>query len=517
MARPPRGFPDRGSGVAPYRGSAGRPRHGMGFCRAAHYAAGMDSDHICAGGAIAFGRHTFDPGRCELRTADGPPVPLGQRAGRLLQALIEAGGRVLSRDDLLRRAWPGQDIDDGNLRVQIAALRRALADDRALIGTVAGRGYLFAGRATGHGGRGAVRAALPAPAACVGRAALVDTVLARCAAARFVTLAGTAGIGKTVLALAAAHWHGGDVAWAGLDAAGSEAAMLATVAGALGLAPRRHRDSPATLAARLAQDGAAHPAPGLPANPSSNLSPNRSLLVLDNCEHLADACSRLVETLLAHCPWLAVLATSRQPLLAGGETVVRVPALDLPAPAETDADRLAAHGAVALFVARAKAADDAFAPDAAGLALVAAICRRLDGLPLAIELAAARVPGLGLHRVAAGLDDMLRLLQGGAGAVATPRHRTLRAALDWSYVLLPATAQAALRRLAVLPAWFTLDEAAALLRPDQSPYDTIDSLAVLAAHSLVVVAHGREARFRLLATTRAYALSRSGNAFGNSC
>jgi predicted ATPase len=201
-----------------------------------------------------------------------------------------------------------------------------------------------------------------------------------------------------------------------------------------------------------------------------------------------------------------VLATSRQPLLAGGETVMRVPALDLPAAEESDPGRLAASDAVALFLARAAAADGAFAPDAAGLAMAAAICRRLDGLPLAIELAAAQVPGLGLRRVAAGLDDMLRLLQGPSGS-AIPRHRTLRAALDWSHVLLPAATRDALRRLAALPSWFSLDEAAALLGPDFSPYETIDSLAVLAAHSLLVVEHGREARFRFLATTRAYALS----------
>ncbi len=455
----------------------------------------MDRYNSCDGGAIAFGRHTFDPDRFELRTAGGPPVPLGQRAGRLLQALVEAGGRVLSRDDLVRRAWPGREIDDGNLRVQIAALRRALADDdRTLIGTVAGRGYLFAGRAV----RRPLRAPLPGlPAAFVGRDALADEVVVRCAATRFVTLAGAAGIGKTALALAAAHRHGGGVAWAGLDAVGSEEGMLAAVAEALGLAPRQHWRSPATLAAQLAQGGP-------PASP-----PPVALLVLDNCEHLADACSRLAEALLARCPWLGVLATSRQPLLASGETVLRVPALALPAPDETDAARLAANSAVALFAARAAAAGAAFAPDAAGLALAAAICRRLDGLPLAIELAAARVPELGLHRVAGGLDDMPDLLRQDAPATGTPRHRTLRAALDWSYVLLPPAAQDALRRLATLPSWFTLDDAGALLQPEQSPYDTIDSLAVLAAHSLVAVAHGRETRFRLLATTRAYALSLS--------
>lgn len=486
----------------------------MGRGAVATYPSAMETNWISgATGAIAFGRHTFDPQRCELRTAAGAPVPLGQRAARLLQALIEAGGRVLSRDDLLRRAWPGQQIDDGNLRVQIAALRRALADDRALIGTVAGRGYLFAGRAER---RPVARSRLPVPASpLVGRAeqpdaarhatqaagvpaaavsgagVSADTVLARVAASRFVTLAGAPGIGKTALALAAAHRHAGTVAWAELDATGTEEGMLGIVAGALGLAPGPRWSSAGALVAALPPAQYAGPV----------------LLVLDNCEHLADACSRLVETLLAQCPALRVLATSRQPLLAGGEMVVRIPALDLPAPEETDPARLAGSGAVALFVARAAAATGhAFVPDAAGLASVAAICRRLDGLPLAIELAAAQVPALGLQRIGAGLDDMLRLLQGPAGT-ATPRHRTLRAALDWSYVLLPPPAQAALCRLAGLPAWFTLDEAAALLRPAYSAYETIDSLAALAAHSLLAVEHGRQARFRLLATTRAYALS----------
>jgi predicted ATPase len=280
------------------------------------------------------------------------------------------------------------------------------------------------------------------------------------------------------------------VAWAELDAVATEEGMLAAVAEALGLERRQRWSTADVLVSRL---------------PAAQQS-DAALLVLDNCEHLADACSRLVETLLAQGPGLHVLATSRQPLLAGGETVLRVPALDFPAPQESDPATLAASPAVALFVARAAAADAAFAPDAAGMAAIAAICRRLDGLPLAIELAAAQVPGLGLARVAAGLDDMLRLLQGCSDA-ATPRHRTLRAALDWSYVLLPRAAQDALRRLAALPAWFTLDEAATLLRRDYSSYEAIDSLAALAAHSLLVVEHGRHARFRLLSTTRAYALS----------
>ncbi|WP_338764052.1 winged helix-turn-helix domain-containing protein [Massilia sp. METH4] len=443
----------------------------------------MESHDTSVTGAIAFGRHTFDPQRCELRTAGGPAVSLGQRAGSLLHALIDAGGRVLSRGDLLRRAWPGQDIDDGNLRVQIAALRRVLAEDRALIGTVAGRGYVFAGSVEAGG---ADRPRVPPPVATlVGRAALVDAVVAGVAATRFVTLAGAPGIGKSALALAAAHRHGGAMAWAELDAAATEEGMLACVAEALGLEAGQGWTAGAALARRL-------PRPPL-------------LLVLDNCEHLAEACSRLAEVLLEAWPQLCVLATSRQPLLAAGEAVVRVPTLDLPAPDETDAARLAGSAGVALFLARAAAAGASCAPAKADLPLVAAICRRLDGLPLAIELAAAQVPALGLRGVAAGLDDMAWLLQAGRRAVA-PRHRTLRAALDRSFVLLPLAAQDALRRIAALPSWFTLDEAAALLRPAQSCYDTIDSLATLAAHSLLVVEHGRQARFRVLATTRAYAL-----------
>ncbi|TWI49876.1 putative ATPase [Pseudoduganella flava] len=448
---------------------------------------------IIDSGGIVFGRHTFDPARCELHTAGRAAVPLGQRAGRLLDALIGAHGRVLSRDDLLRSVWPGQDVPDGNLRVQIAALRRALAEDRELIGTVAGRGYLFAGHAERRAG---ARPALPAPVPCIGRGELVDAVLARCAQVRFVTLAGTAGIGKTALALAAAHQHGHAV-WVELQAVDGPGVGRA-VAAALGL-DAAASSAPSALAARLRD---------VPL-----------LLVLDNCEHVADACSALVETLLRQCPGLAVLATSRQPLLAHGETVMRVPALALPAPGEADAARLGASGAVELFVRRA-GADAGFAPDAAALACIGTICRRLEGLPLAIELAAARVPALGLAQVAAGLADTLDLLLAGAGAGPArapycplrppPRHRTLRAALDWSHVLLPPVAQLALRRIAAFASWFTLDEAAAALHPCLSPYDTIDALASLATHSLLVVGHDvRPARYRLLATTRAYALALS--------
>lgn len=435
-----------------------------------------------------FGRHTYDPARCELRSAGGRAVVLGQRAGRLLQALVEAGGRVLSRDQLLQRAWPGQDIDDGNLRVQIAALRRALAEDRELIGTVAGRGYLFAGRVhAGIGRQGAQElGGLPQPSCVpVGRAALVQDVLARCQPARLVTLAGTAGIGKTAVAMATARQCAGETAWVELDAlpasAGGDVAIALAIAAALGL-PADAGCSLRTLAARIGG--------------------RALLLVLDNCEHLADACSRLAETLLGACPNLALLATSRQPLLAAGEMVVRVPALVLPATGETDVARLGESGAVQLFVQRAGGQ----APDAGDLATIGAICRRLDGLPLALELAASRVPSLGIARVAEELDDMLRLLQ---GACALPRHRTLHAALDWSYVLLPADAQLALCRLARLRSWFTLDHAAAVLRHELCRYSVIDSLSELAAHSLLVVDHGSSIpRYRLLATTRAFALAR---------
>lgn len=457
-------------------------------------------------GRIAFGRHTLLPGRGQLQPHDGNPVSLGPRATAVLMALIGARGNVISQDDLLERAWPGQDIHASNVRVQIAALRKALGEDRNLIGTVAGRGYVFAGpsatlpdgeaASSGSSARFCVRT-LPLPMVeLVGRDALVHNALQRLGTCRLLTLAGTGGIGKTVLALAMAHRAaaapGAYVAWAELAEVGEAGDAAGAVARALGLGVTPGQE----------------PRPGhTPYSLAAQIGTRPLLLVLDNCEHLADAVARLVEVLQQRCPQLRLLATSRQPLLAAGETVLRVPPLAVPDETEADGAQLLRHSALQLFVARVRAADSGFRPTPHMAGRIAAICRRLDGLPLAIELAAACVPSLGVEQTAAGLDDVLQLLRRGRRN-APARHQTMRAALDWSYALLTDAMRGALRHLAPLRDGFTLDAAVAALAPQgYTAFDAIDALAGLVSHSLALVDHtATPARYRLPATTRAYAL-----------
>lgn len=482
--------------------------------------------------SIAFGRHVLLPGRGELQAADGGTAMLGPRATAVLLALIAARGNVVSQDALLEHAWPGQDIHASNLRVQIAALRKVLGEDRDLIGTVAGRGYVFAGRlgaAPAHllGGPGpdgpspCVRR-LPLPMAeLIGRERQLRDALERLAACRLLTLTGTGGIGKTLLALGMAHRSAvapaGGVAWVELAETDDGEGLAAAVGCALGVEDWRRKPERDDGGDRSGENGGS--AAGVrdtrgagagactPATLASRIGRRPLLLVLDNCEHLADAVARLVETLLQRCPQLRMLTTSRQPLLAAGETVWRVTPLEVPPEEEAEEEQLLRYSAVQLFVARVRAADRQFHPAPGVLLQIAAMCRRLEGLPLAIELAAACVPALGVRQTAAGLDDMLRLLRRGRRN-APPRHQSLRAALDWSYALLAGPMRIGLQHLAALPDGFTLDAAVAALAPyGFLPYEAIDALAGLVNHSLALVDHGANpTRYRLPATTRAYAL-----------
>jgi len=183
------------------------------------------------------------------------------------------------------------------------------------------------------------------------------------------------------------------------------------------------------------------------------------LLVLDNCEQVIEECARIVTSLLARCPRLTLLATSREPLRVNGEVVLRVPALSLPDEAElVDRTRLLAYDALRLFVERAQAADSSFRVTDGNAGVVAEICRHLDGLPLALELAAVRVRGLGVARLSAGLDQRFQLLTGG-DRTALPRQQTLHAMIDWSYRLLPEPEQVLLRRLGIFVGTFSLQAA----------------------------------------------------------
>jgi predicted ATPase/DNA-binding NarL/FixJ family response regulator len=316
---------------------------------------------------------------------------------------------------------------------------------------------------------------------------------------RVLTLCGTGGIGKTRLALRL----GSDVVDGFPD--GAWLVSLADVTG------------PALVNARVAGALGVREEPGQPldATLEDALRGRRLLLILDNCEHLVAACAQLCERLLASCPWLRVLATSREPLRVPSETVWRVPPLSLP-PAGTAAHELAEHEAIRLFTERAAAARPGFALGPANASAIAGVCRTLDGMPLAIELAAARVGALAVEQINGRLTDRFQLLAAGH-RTAPPRQRTLRATVDWSYELLTPKEQLLLRRLAVFSGW-NLEMAERVCADGKLPADAIlDLLAALIDKSLVALDGeiAGDARYRLLDTIRQYAgerLAASGEA-----
>jgi predicted ATPase/DNA-binding winged helix-turn-helix (wHTH) protein len=459
--------------------------------------------------SVAFGRFRVLPHRREL-LADGRPIGLGGRAFDVLMALIEARGAVVGKDALMARVWPDRIVEENNLQAQISALRAAFGVERHLIRTVSGRGYQFTGEIrilpansderAGAGVAAAPHAStvqptnLPEPVSeLIARDDELREILNLTAAHRLVTLTGAGGIGKTRLALAAGRRMLPQIAdgvWVAELAPLSDPALVpATVAAAAGI----ELAGGAVSAGRVA----------------NALSGKRLLLVLDNCEHLIEAAARMAEALLRASPAAQVIATSREPLRAEGEWLYPVPPLGVPAEDARDADDPVRYAAVRFFVERARATDSHFTPDRRNTALIAAICRRLDGIPLAIELAAARVASLGIEELAGRLDDVFNLLTGGR-RTALPRHHTLRATLDWSYELLAEPERVVLPRLAVFASAFSLEAAGAVVAsPRLAPSEVVDGLASLVTKSLVAAeVDGSIARYRLLDTTRTYALEK---------
>ncbi len=325
----------------------------------------------------------------------------------------------------------------------------------------------------------------------VGRQEELRALHERLAGARLVTVTGTGGLGKTRLALQAAARAMADFAdgaWlVELAAVAEGEGVVQAVASAL-----RVKEVPGQA---LAEALAAH------------LRPRQLLLVLDNCEHLLPACAALVQRLLAAAPRLVVLATSRERLRVAGEALLPLAPLPVPEGATADVPALAGSDAVRLFVERARAVQPGFALDARNAAAVAAVCSRLDGIPLALELAAARLRALPVEAVAARLADRFRLLSSGE-RTALPRQQTLRAMVDWSHDLLSDTERTLLRRLGVFAGGWTLPTAEAVVADDALPAAAVeDALAQLVDKSLVVAEPGA-GRYRLLETIRAYALER---------
>src|SRR5437868_2467240 len=458
---------------------------------------------------IEFGRFRIVPHRREL-LADNRPIHLGGRTFDVLMALIEGQGAVVSKDALMNRVWPNRIVEESSLHVQISALRSAFGADRNLIRTISGRGYQFTGEirtvaATPHS-HAVAETAVQVPAAphpmtnltapvseLIGRDVGFEEILGLAAAHRLVTLTGAGGIGKTRLGLEAARRllpKFPDGVWLIELAPVSDPDIVpTTIATALGL--------------ELADDVVS------PERVANALAAKELLLVLDNCEHLVGAAASIAEAVLRANPAARVLATSREPLRAEGECLYRVPSLAVPAEGSRDAEDPLRYGAVRLFVARARAAEPQFSPDGHVTAAIAAICRHLDGIPLAIELAAARTNALGVEELAARLDDCLHLLTGGR-RTALPRHQTLRATLDWSYRLLPELERVVLRRLAIFAGGFTLQAASTIASIDEvAGSDIVDCAANLVAKSLVAAdLGGAKGWYRLLETMRAYALEK---------
>lgn len=442
--------------------------------------------------AVEFGRFKVVPHRREL-IADGAPIALGSRAFDALLVLIDAGGTILDKDELLRRVWPDRIVEENNLQAQISAIRKAFGSDRDLIRTVAGRGYQFIGAIRGTAGPPppAPASSLPGPVSeLIGRDEPVREVIALVTSRRLVTLTGTGGIGKTRLALEVAH------------------RLLPRFADGVGLAELGPLTDPLLVPGTVASAFRLTAVSGTASFESvaAVLAGRQALVVLDNCEHLVDAAAHMCEALLRAGPSVCVIATSREPLRATAEHVYRVPSLDVPDEDIVDVDDVLRHGAVKLFVARAQAAEPRFVLDRRVAPAAAAICRRLDGLPLAIELAAARIAAFGVDGVASRLDDRFRLLTGGS-RTALPRQQTLRATLDWSHELLARPERVLLRRLAVMAGSFSLHAATSIAAgPDLADGDVVEGMANLVSRSLIAVdLGGAVTSYRLLETTRAYA------------
>ncbi len=461
--------------------------------------------------ALVFGRFRFVVHSREL-TASGMPLPIGNRALDVLNVLMEARGELVTKDELLSRVWPTTTVEENNLQFQISTLRKALGADRDLIKTVSGRGYRFIAevevesreatlerRAVGLdrddppalSDGSAASNTLPASTSdIVGREPHLADVGAMVEANRLVTLVGAGGIGKTRLAIELARRlspvFDGDVRVAELAPLADPALVPSAVGAALGLgaAPASAERIAATLRSR------------------------RMLLVLDNCEHVIEAAASLAEDLLHADAHLHVIATSREPLRADGEWVYRVPSLEVPPDNAGSLEEVLQYSAAKLFVDRIRAADphSRFDGSAAAAAL---ICRQLDGIPLAIELAAARAAALGVEELAARVSDRLSMLTDGR-RTAPARHQTLRATLDWSYELLTEPERLVMRRLAVFGGDFTLDAATRVVGAGEvAAAEVMQNLASLVAKSLVAAdVRGPTSRYRLLGTMRAYAMEK---------
>ncbi|WP_234681068.1 ATP-binding protein [Bradyrhizobium monzae] len=449
--------------------------------------------------AVSFGAFRLLP-RSRLLEKDGVPVHLGGRALDILIFLAERAGEVVDKRELVKRIWADVNVDEGSLRFHITSLRKALGDGgegSRYVVNVPGRGYCFAAptRRTAPAESRPVATAsslrsIPAPPAkMIGRDDAVEKIATELSLHRFVTIVGPGGIGKTSVALAVAHGQ----------LASFESQVCFVDFGAL----TEPRLVPGTIAAALGLTvNSDDPIPGL----LMSLRNRRTLLVFDSCEHIIDELAPLAERIVREAEELHVLATSRESFRTEGERVYRLFPLDCPPQRDgLSMAEILAYPASQLFVERIAESLSEFELSEEDAPLVADICRRLDGIALAIELAAGRVNAYGIAGTASLLDSRFSLLWRGR-RTAIPRHQTLSAALSWSYDLLPRAEGATLRGLSVFVGPFTLEAALAVAASQGiGEAEAVEAISNLLSKSLIATSPAeRRLRYRLLDTTRAF-------------
>jgi predicted ATPase/DNA-binding winged helix-turn-helix (wHTH) protein len=451
------------------------------------------------GKVLSFGPFELSIGN-RLLTNGTKVVPLGARAMDILIVLLEQANKVVSRRTLIERVWPKRGAEEVSLRVHISALRKALAQSdpaRRYIANVPGRGYSFVVPTMSPSVETseidlASRSPLPARLArMVGRKDAIATIQAKLAAQKFVTIVGPGGIGKTTVAVAVTHEmrsiFDGRVRFVDLSSLGDAALVAPAVASSFGLTIQTNDVVPALI---------------------DHLLEAPTLLVLDGCEHLIDGASALAEKLFCRVPTLHLLATSREALRVEGENVHELAALGCPPDDQAiSASRALEYPAVQLLVDRVRAVRGQFDLADADAPIAAGICRRLDGIALAIELAACRVDIYGFGKTASLLDDHLNLTWAGRRTAAA-RHQTLNATLEWSYGLLDEGERLVLSRLGVFSGGFTFEAAIAVVADDKVDEARVSDCVWELRSKSLISAYGQESRLRLLDTTRAFALQR---------